>query len=124
MLWFKGVGDFVPAGEHFFHRGLSKDRPERSGDDFGLAFRDRGEQVADVVDPAPLPARSLETGPDRLLQTLVSVGDHEADTCEAAFLERAEEGGPERGVFRVTNVNTEDLSAARSGDPGGDHDRS
>jgi len=60
---------------------------------------------------------------DRLDQAGVSVGDHEADTAEAAVDEAAEEFFPERFVLRVTDVETEHLTMPVRTQAGGDHDR-
>ena len=71
-----------------------------------------GEQVAHGVDAAALPGGALEAAGDRLGQSGVGVGDHQAHTAEAAVDEAGEELAPERFVLRVADVDTEHLTMA------------
>ena len=53
----------------------------------------------------------------------MGVGDNQLDTGESSGLEAAQEGGPEGAVLAVADVQAQDLPAAISGHPGGDHHR-
>ena len=54
----------------------------------------------------------------------MSVGDHEPDPAESAVFQRAQEPGPERFVFAVTDIAAQHFAATGSGDPCRDDNRS
>ncbi len=51
------------------------------------------------------------------------IGDHQLHAREAPGAQAFEERGPERAVFAVADIDTEDLAVAGRGDPSRDHDR-
>jgi hypothetical protein len=75
------------------------------------------------VDAASLPAGPDHHRPDRALQALVGVGDHQAHPFEAAGPQRAQEGRPEGAVLGVADGQAEHLAAAIGAHAGGDHHR-
>ena len=53
-----------------FRVGLGEDSADDRRDHILAAFQDDGELVALEMNPAPLPGRALENGPDRFLQAV------------------------------------------------------
>jgi hypothetical protein len=114
--------DLDELGVDVFAVRLREDRADNRGDHVLGSFRDHGEHVAHEVDSASLPARALENGPDRFLQTRVRVRHHELHPVEATDLQRAEKLGPEPLVLRSSDVESEDFPAPISGNSDGDDD--
>lgn len=85
-------------------------------------LRDDGEHVAHEVNAALLPAGPDHDFADRFDQASVTVGDHQADTVQAAFTQRAKKLGPECLCLAVADHDTEDFTAAVLGDTGRDDD--
>ncbi len=85
-----------------------------------------GRLRSDRVDPTPLPG-GAQHAPDRGLEPLVGVGDHQLDALQPALEQALEEGGPEGLGLARAEVQADDLAPAlavdRHGDYGGDgHD--
>ena len=108
-------GDDVELLADVLGVGLGEDRADRGGDHLGRALGDRGQDVAQEVDPAPLPGRADHHRADRGLQPGVGVGDHQLRPGQAAGLQRAQERGPERAVLGVADIEAEDLTAPVGG---------
>jgi hypothetical protein len=89
-------------------------------------FGDDREHVAHEVDAAPLPTRLVQDLGDRLPQSLVSIGDHQAHTLQASLDEAPQERGPELVVLARSALSSEHRALALLGDPdrhdGGDRD--
>ena len=73
--------------------------------------------------PGNADGRTLETPSDRSCEPGVLIGDHQTNTAEPTVLQRPEERPPERIVFAVTNIKSEDFALPAGGDPGR-HDNS
>ena len=69
--------DFVPLLAHRGQVGLGEDRAEQGRDHVGVGLGYQREQVANVVDPAPLMPSALEAPPDRRGQAGVLVADYQ-----------------------------------------------
>ena len=74
------------------------------------------------MDAAALPGSTLEATRDRLGQSGVGVGDHEAHAGQAPVGEAGEELAPERFVLGVADVDAEHFAVPVGAQPGGDHD--
>lgn len=79
----------------------------------------RREQVAHQMYAAALPTRLREDLRDGLLEALVGVGDHEADSLEASLDEVAQEASPENVVLRRSGVAAEHVAVTVAVDPDG-----
>jgi hypothetical protein len=55
-------------------------------------------------------------GADRLLQSHMRIGDHQAHPLEAAFHETAQKGRPEGAILRRADIDPQDLTLALDGD--------
>ena len=116
----------VPEGRvGSFPTGLKEHLAERRGDHALLPLGHVGQRVAQPMDPAALPG-GAEHAPDRTLEPLVGVGDHQLDALEATLDQSLQEGRPERLRLGRADVQADDLAPALAvhgdGDYGGDRD--
>ncbi len=102
--------------------GLGEHGADRGGDHLAVALGDPGEHVAHEVDPAPLPGGAEQHRLDRAFQAGVGGADDQLGAGQAAGIQAAQEGGPERAVLAVADGEAEDLAVSVGGDAGGDDD--
>ena len=100
--------------------GLDERLAERGRDHVLLGFRDVGLGVAHPMNPAPLPGRAHDA-PDRRLETLVRVGDHQLGAAQATADQALQERGPEGLRLRGPDVQADDLALALDVDRHGDY---
>ena len=105
-----------------FPVGLGEDRADDRGDHILAPFRHDREHVAHEMDPASLPRRALEHGPDRFLQTRVGVRHDQLHPAQATRFQRPKKCGSKPFVLGITNVEAKNFPPSTGGNTNGDDD--
>jgi len=117
------LGDPLPVGAHLIG-GLDHEHRFHGGGHHVLAsLGDVGQEVAQEMHPAALPAAALEHPLDRRRQPQVGIGDHQPGAIQATLLEAGEELAPEGLGLAVAHGDAEHLAVAESIDADRHHHR-
>ncbi len=103
-----------PRPDRWLTLHLCKDRAKASRNLGFRGLRNVGEDVAEEMHLAALPASPLEHRRDRGLKAFVCVADDTLGAGQAALAKLVQEGRPALFAFRVDDIDSDDIPEARS----------